>query len=232
MLKELGGPVVGVIVLLDRHVRDAPDVARRHDAPLLVPPGRWRTGHQRPRGAHALTQRVEGCPFRFFPVVERDGAWLEHALWWEAAGVLVVAEAVGTTDYCTLGTGAPLGIHPALRFGIRRSGLSELSHRPTMLLVGHGDLVRGDGGDLTAQIRGAARHGPRRHPEASLACSGVDLGRPAGTSGRSQAVVLTVVEPTGLRPDSNGPDHEGPGPTAGGCGTCTGRCPSDPVNDR
>ncbi|MBC7460890.1 MAG: hypothetical protein H7287_05970 [Thermoleophilia bacterium] len=141
-LDELGGSVGGVVVLLDRHLRDAPAVAGRHGVPLLVPPGRWRAGHAPPRGSVPLSPRVDGCPFTFLPLVERDGAWLEQALWWEEQEMLVVAEAIGTTEYCRVPRDAPFGMHPVLRFGARCRALSELPHEPRLLLVGHGEPVR------------------------------------------------------------------------------------------
>ncbi|MCW2959697.1 MAG: hypothetical protein JWM90_84 [Thermoleophilia bacterium] len=134
------GRVVGVIVLLDRHLRDAPAVARRHGARLLVPPGRWRRAV--PDGAEPIREQVVGCPFHFAPVVERDRQWLEQLLWWPQQGVLVVAEAVATLDAYRASAEA-IGVHPLLR--VRPPvALRDARLRPTLLLVGHGDPVERD----------------------------------------------------------------------------------------
>ncbi|MCW2950429.1 MAG: hypothetical protein JWN41_1442 [Thermoleophilia bacterium] len=139
-LAEIGN-VAGVIVLLDRHLRDAPELARRHGVGLHVPPGRWRRGHPRPRSATALVAEITNCPFRFFPVVERQGAWLEYALWWREPGILVVAEALGTTAVCRARRADAFGVHPLLRLGRPPATLVALRHNPRLLLVGHGDPV-------------------------------------------------------------------------------------------
>ena len=137
-LAELGGSVVGVIVLLDRHVRDAVAVAARHDARLLVPPGQWRRWHAAPAGAEQLATHVDDCPFVFASIVERPGQWLEWSLWWPEPRVLVVPEAVGTPSYYLSRSREPLAVHPVLRIIAPPHSLAQLDVDPSLLLVGHG----------------------------------------------------------------------------------------------
>lgn len=138
MLAELGGEVVGVIVLLDRHLRDSVAVAARHDARLLVPPGQWRRGHPAPDDAEQIAADVSECPFSFTPIVERSGQWLEWALWWPERRVLVVPEAVGTPAYYLSRSREPLAVHPVLRVIAPPHALAALDVEPDLLLVGHG----------------------------------------------------------------------------------------------
>lgn len=139
-LDQLGGEVAGVIVLLDRHIRDSEMLAHRYGARLLVPPGRWRRGHAPPPDAESLADEVQGCPFRFSPLVERGGQWLEWAAWWSERRILVVPEAVGTASYYRSRLREPLAVHPVLRLVAPPRSLLELptEEAPELLLVGHG----------------------------------------------------------------------------------------------
>lgn len=144
-LEVLGGDVVGVVVLLDRHLRDCVELARRYGARLVAPPGRWRRGHPRPVDAEALrSEGIDDCPFTFTPLVEREGQWLEWSLWWPAQRILVVPEAVGTPSYYRSRAREPLAVHPVLRMLAPPRALAALDVEPRMLLVGHGDAVVGD----------------------------------------------------------------------------------------
>jgi hypothetical protein len=158
------GEVAGVIVLFDRHLRSAPALARRYGARLLVPPGRWRRGSRQPDEAEALAEHVDGCPFRFLPIVERDGQWLEWALWWSERRTLVVPEAVGSAGWYRSRAKEPLAVHPMLRVvGPPRTLLDlGLDAEPELLLVGHGNDVHEAVGDtLELAVREARRELPR-----------------------------------------------------------------------
>ena len=138
-LDELGD-VAGVVVLLDRHERDADAVARRHDVAVHLP-------HQ----LHAIVDdfdvRVEtfetelaDTGYRSVPVVT-NRLWREVALYEENEGTLVVPEAFGTIDpFCA--SGERLGVHPALRLVPPRTALGGL--RPERVLVGHGAGISED----------------------------------------------------------------------------------------
>src|SRR5262245_36461501 len=95
-VRALGEPA-GVVQLVDRHARDCCALAGR----LGVP-------HYRLPFAG-----VPGAPFEVRTILDFRG-WREVALWWEAEGVLVCGEALGTVAYFR-GPGEPLGVHPFLR---------------------------------------------------------------------------------------------------------------------
>jgi hypothetical protein len=120
-LAAIGEPA-GVIQLLDRHGRDCAAIAQRLGVPH-----------------HECPSAVTGAPFTFQRLTWRPW-WREVALWWEAERLLVVAEAVGTGRYFTVGRGV-VGVHPMLRM-VPPHRLLRFS--PHTLLVGHGRAVRGD----------------------------------------------------------------------------------------
>ncbi len=167
-LVEPLGPVRGVIVLLDRHLRQSVQVAQRHDARLVVPRGKWRPGHPMPEGAEQLAPgALDGTPFELQPLIERGGQWLEWLLWWQARRVLVVAEVVGTAPhYEQLDDGA--GLHPALHVMGAPDTIApvELHERiaadPFRLLLGHGELDRpAQVDEIDARLHGARRRLPK-----------------------------------------------------------------------
>ena len=118
--EALGAPA-GVIQLLDRHARDGAALATRLRVPHLH-----------------LPATVPDAPFEVVRVVDVP-RWRERALWWPARRALVVAEAVGTHPFDTLGA-APAGVHPLLRLfppgALRR-------FTPEHLLPGHGAPLHG-----------------------------------------------------------------------------------------
>lgn len=120
-LAELGTPVA-VVQLLDRHDRDCAAVAARLDVPHIVCP-----------------TEIPDSPFEVIRLTWRPW-WREVALWWEDSRVLVVAEAVGTTEFFTAGVGA-VGVHALLRPFPPKDLLAADPHH---LLVGHGRGVRGE----------------------------------------------------------------------------------------
>ena len=116
----LGAPA-GVLELLDRHNRDCVAIASRLGVPYLRFP-----------------DDAPGSPFEVVRLVRRPG-WKESALWWPERRVLVVAEALGTTEHFTLGSG-PVGVHPLLRL---TPPWALREYVPDHLLVGHGNGVHG-----------------------------------------------------------------------------------------
>jgi len=164
LLAELDGDVVGVIVLLDRHLRDAESLASRHECRLLVPPGRWRPGHPAPAAAERIAGEVAACPFRFLPLVVRPGQWLEWALWWPDQRVLVIAEAAGSANYYLASAQERLAIHPMLRVLGPPTALADASMEPEpeLLLMGHGDAVEGT--DIEQLLTGAVEAARRTLP--------------------------------------------------------------------
>jgi hypothetical protein len=117
----LGRPEA-VVQLLDRHNRDCAALAERLGVPRLVAP-----------------ESLPGTPFQA-TTVKRSRHWAETALWWPAAGTLVVAEAIGTNPFYTGGHGSA-GVHLLLRLSPPRAQLARFG--PEHLLVGHGEGIHG-----------------------------------------------------------------------------------------
>lgn len=147
------GPVAGVVTCLDRHTRDAAQVARRHDVPVFVPSWFDDVAVDAPverfdrelGGMDVLRVRNQNAP-----------PWQEVAL--QAGDTLYVPEAVGSADYYCA-PGERLGVHPMLRPFPPRDALGGLS--PEHLRVGHGEGVVGDAG---VALRDALRTARRRLP--------------------------------------------------------------------
>jgi len=130
-------PPEGVVVLLDRHKRDAAAVAKRHDVAVYVP--EWMDGVA---GEIDAPTRRFGHELAGFQV----GRLLDNPLWQEATlfdgETLVVPESLGTVSYFRAPDEA-LGVHPMLRV----FPPTELrGYDPDRLLVGHGEGVTEDTG--------------------------------------------------------------------------------------
>jgi hypothetical protein len=150
----------GVVVLLDRHTRDAAAVASRHGVPVYVP--EWMSGVA--DGIDAPTRRF-GEGLAGFEV----GRLVDNALWQEATlfdgETLLVPEALGTAAYF-LAPGESLGVHPMLR-PLPPKGLRE--YDPDRLLVGHGEgLADSEPGDVGRTIRRAIDDSRSRAPSLYL----------------------------------------------------------------
>lgn len=156
LFAELGG-VAGVLVLLDRHRRDAATVANRHDVAVHIPA--WMTGVA--SKLDAPVARLDGgetvAGFQLQEVVDNP-VWQEAALYRPSDGTLYVPEALGTVDYFTAGD-RPLGVHPMLRLTPPTS-LSELPVQ--RLFVGHGAGITAEAGKAIATaVRRSRRDAPR-----------------------------------------------------------------------
>ncbi len=124
------GEVGGVVVLLDRHERDAAAVATRHDVPVYVPD--WMSGVEDSLDAPVVRFSEGVGDFALERVVDNP-FWQEGALF--DGETLVVPEALGTVSYFRA-PGERLGVHPMLRAVPPRS-LTE--YDADRLLVGHGE---------------------------------------------------------------------------------------------
>ena len=133
------GDVAGVVILLDRHKRDAAAVATRHDVPVYVPHFMADIAGDIPAPVETFHRELADTGYAAHSVVD-NVAWSEAALYSEDTGVLVIPEAVGTADYFLTGR-ERLGVHPALRL-IPPKKLSRLS--PERILVGHGAGIHED----------------------------------------------------------------------------------------
>jgi len=150
-LRDLG-TVAGVVVLLDRHERDAAAVARRHDVPVVFPEG---VSRDVDAPVESASGRVPGTDFRIIDVVDWPG-WHEVGIF--DGETLVLAEALGTADYFCVGE-ERLGVHPMTRLAPPRH-LAEFA--PERVLVGHGRGVHEAASRaLDDALSGARRDLPR-----------------------------------------------------------------------
>jgi hypothetical protein len=133
------GDVAGVVILLDRHKRDAAAVATRHDVSVYVPHFMADIADDIPAPVETFHRELADTGYAAHSVVD-NVAWSEAALYSEDTGVLVIPEAVGTADYFLTGR-ERLGVHPALRL-IPPKKLGRLS--PERILVGHGAGIHED----------------------------------------------------------------------------------------
>ena len=132
----------GVIQLLDRHNRDAAELASGFGVPHVRVP---------------LDARA--TPFSFVPVVDLP-RWREVALWWGERRVLVVADALGTLAYFRA-PGERLGVYPWLRV---KPPVTLAAVRPERILCGHGEGVHED---AAAALQRALATSRRRLPGAA-----------------------------------------------------------------
>ncbi|WP_137286745.1 hypothetical protein [Halorussus salinisoli] len=154
------GDVAGVVVLLNRHYRDANDIARRHDVPVYVPAWFDRVPELEAE-LHRFDARLPGTDYKLLKVADSFG-WEEAALYDDERGTLVVSESVGNAPYFTT-PGERIGVHPMMRL----TPPSELRGlRPERVVLGHGRGVLDDAARaLDDAIRGARRSTPKLYAE-------------------------------------------------------------------
>jgi hypothetical protein len=151
LLDELGD-VRGVVVLMDRHSRDAKAIADRHDVPIFVP------SFVDP-GLDAPTQPLgDTLPDTDFQIVRT----VDWPIWKEAAlydgETLVVGDLVGTVDYF-LADRERVGVHPMLRVA-PPDALRKFT--PERIFTGHGEgVVTNATRALEDAIDGARRRAPK-----------------------------------------------------------------------
>lgn len=133
------GEVAGVVVLLDRHKRDSAAIARRHDVSVWVPSFMDGVSEALDAPVEQFRHDLADSGFGVHELVN-NRFWQEALLYNEETGVLVVPEAVGTTEYFRAGD-RPLGVHPALRLRPPKK-LTRLSVES--LRVGHGSGIHED----------------------------------------------------------------------------------------
>ncbi len=146
--------VAGVIVLLDRHTRDANQLAERYDVPVYLPRGMSGVATE----IDAPTEWFEGtvAGFEAQPVYQTP-VWHETALYDDET--LVVPEALGTAGYFLAGD-ERLGVHPMLRLTPPRAALSGVT--PDRILVGHGEpILSGATSALSDALAGSRRRSPQ-----------------------------------------------------------------------
>lgn len=155
---EALGEVAGVVVLLDRHTRDAAAFAARYDVPVFVPEAAAVDAADLGVPTERFRGELGDTGYRARPVVSLP-LWREAALVSEDGGTVVVGDVLGTAAYFR----APrerLALHPALRLWPPRRQLGDLD--PERLLVGHGAPVLEDGGQAIEDALAGARRGAPR----------------------------------------------------------------------
>ena len=156
LLAEFGS-VAGVVVGLDRHKRDAAEVATRHDVPVYVP--EWMTGVADAIDApvRRFGRRLADSGFETIRI--RDSSlppWQEVGLF--DGETLVVPESLGSAAYFR-GDRERLGVHPMLRLTPPRTTLGGLE--PDRVLVGHGVGVHDDApAAIEAALNGSRSKAP------------------------------------------------------------------------
>ncbi|MFB6074020.1 MAG: hypothetical protein ABEJ89_03315 [Haloarculaceae archaeon] len=150
------GDVAGVVVLCDRHVRDAPAIARRHGVAVHVPV--WMRGvvDDLDVPVELIRRTLGGTGYELYRLFDNP-LWREGALYDDDSGALVVPESVGTVPDFLVGS-ERLGVHPALRLTPPRT-LRQFA--PERVLVGHGAGVFED---ATAALHDALDNARRRAP--------------------------------------------------------------------
>lgn len=154
------GDVAGVVVLLDRHTRDADAIANRHDVAVHVP--RWMSDVATKIDApvEPLHTQLGDTGYGVHQVLDLP-FWQEAALYDEDTGTLVAGDALGTAEYFVTGS-ERLGVHPMLRLFPPKK-LGRLS--PERILVGHGHGVHEEASNALQH----ALHGSRARTPALYA---------------------------------------------------------------
>lgn len=149
------GEVAGVVILLDRHERDAAQLATRHGVPVTRPPGIDRAVEA---PTQDVTDGLPGTEYEFLTV--QDGPlWNEVALW--DGTTMVVPESLGTNAFSRVGD-ERVGLNPAARLLPPRH-LTE--YGPEQLLVGHGRPLLDD---VTPSMQTALANARRNLPRSLL----------------------------------------------------------------
>lgn len=158
-IAALDAPVAGVVVLLNRHLRDSGTFAQRYGVHTYVPLGMaGRTGV--PAGAVEFNTELPSGPCTVVPVRDNGRLWAERALWWPEHDLLVIAEALGSADLYLEGTDASLAVHPLLRMLPPRGPFASAT--PKTLLVGHGPAITMDApGAIKRALAESRTHAPR-----------------------------------------------------------------------
>lgn len=140
------GDVTGVVVLLDRHTRDATELARRHDVSVHVPEWMTLVRTKLDASPEFVADTLPGTKYTIHQLINTD-EWEEAFLVDESTNTMVVPEAVGTVPSFRANDNQ-LGVHPALEEPPRK--LAEW--RPDRLLVGHGESLFEDAASQLDEI--------------------------------------------------------------------------------
>lgn len=151
------GSVGGVVLLLDRHQRDAETFAQEFDVPIYLPAQMTGLAESLDTAVRRFAGTLEETELETHTVVDQR-FWQETALYHKPTATLIVPEAVGTASYFLAGEES-LGVHPMLRALPPRSALGGFD--PDRILVGHGHPVQADAGPaLASALEGSRRRVP------------------------------------------------------------------------
>jgi hypothetical protein len=153
--------VTGIITLLDRHQRDAAELAGRLGVPRLIPRALGGAGVELP----GVEERT----------VLESRRWREALLWVPDRRLLLCAEVFGTAGFDLARGNDRLGMHPVARLRPPRAPFAGVA--PDAIWVGHGPPLRdGAAQALDHALRTARRELPlnwaRVVPEAFRAWRG------------------------------------------------------------
>lgn len=132
------GDVAGVLVIQDRHTRDAEDVARRHDVAVHVPDWMDLVREKLETTAESVGSDLPGTNYTVHRLIDTDD-WEEAVLVDETTNTMVVPEALGTLPSFQVNDNE-LGVHPAL--DEPPQVLAEWN--PDRILVGHGKSIHSE----------------------------------------------------------------------------------------
>jgi hypothetical protein len=157
-LDELIGDaeVKGVVVLLDRHKRDAAAVANRYGVSVHLPSFMGGVASELDAPTETFDGELGDTEYGLYEVIN-NRFWQEAALYSEEDGTLYLPEAVGTVEYFRT-SGEKIGVHPMLRLK-PPAVLSRF--RPDRIMVGHGEGVSED---ATESLRKAVKSSRREAP--------------------------------------------------------------------
>jgi hypothetical protein len=132
------GDVTAVLVLHDRHTRDAETVARRHNVGVHVPSWMELVRTKLDEEPAVVDDTIPGTNYAVEELVDTD-EWEEAFLVDQSSSIMLVPEAVGTLR--SFGSDDEnLGVHPSLDDPPRRLA----DWHPDRLLVGHGKSIYTD----------------------------------------------------------------------------------------
>jgi len=151
------GEVAGIVVLLNRHKRDAADLANRFEVPAYVPAFMDDVRRDLAAPVEPIDGELPGTEYAVSTVID-NFLWKEAALYGQDSGTLVVPETVGTGEFFRT-SDERLGVHPGLRLNPPKK-LARF--RPERVLVGHGEGVFEDAAAaLDDALSGSRKRAPR-----------------------------------------------------------------------
>lgn len=158
-------PVAGVLVTLDRHTRDADQLARKHDVRVCLPNPLSHLRREFDAPTSTLGPFTRATGFSASIVLDLPG-WREVALYDGTGGTLLVGDTLGTAPYFSP-PGERLSVHPMLRL-VPPAG-RFIAFAPERILVGHGEGIMEGGSDALRAAFSAPRRGiPRAWMNALL----------------------------------------------------------------